>query len=225
MSSMRRDPSQRPGPVGWSKVRSPGESREDEARRGGAAGVPVDHRAGQGRGGQLAATGRRDRPGIPPPLRAEGPGADARRVRDPRGRRRVDRRHRGRPARAARGLSRAAADHPGEQRGPVGGHRGGLPRGPGRVGGDPRRRPPERPGRPGEPLGRPPRPRRGARLAGQARGRLVEADHQPMGQPRPQRGPRPVDPRHRLLGPHLLRGGWPCGSPCSAGRTGSSARS
>jgi dolichol-phosphate mannosyltransferase len=37
MSSMRRDPSQRPGPVGWSKVRSPGESREDEDEDGAEA--------------------------------------------------------------------------------------------------------------------------------------------------------------------------------------------
>ena len=43
---------------------------------------------------------------------------------------------------------------------------------------------------------------------GSTRGRLVEAGDQPLGEPGPQRRARPVDPRHRLLGPDLpARGG------------------
>ena len=41
-------------------------------------------------------------------------------------------------------------------------------------------------------------------------GRLVEAGDQPLGEPRSQPGPRPVDPRHGLLGPDLpARAGAP----------------
>ena len=82
-------------------------------------------------------------------------GPPARRVRDRDRRRWIDRRDPGGPAATGSGLPRVASALAGVQRGPVGGDRRGLPRGAGRLGGDARRRPSERPGRPGGLVGGP----------------------------------------------------------------------
>ena len=158
-------------------------------------------------------------------LEAVGGRAEAGRVRGRGGGRRLDRRDaRGLEAAGGR-VPRAEAGPAGGERGAVGGDGGGLPRGDGGVGRDARRRPPERPGRPGRALGRPARPRRRAGVAGEAAGRLVEAGRQPLGEPGAQRGARPVDPRHGVLGADLPARGRAAAADVPRRRTGSSGRS
>ncbi len=91
--------------------------------------------------------------------------------------------------------------------GSIVGDRGGYPGRPGRLDRDAGRRFAERPGRPGAALGGPARPRRRPGMAGGSPGRLVAADHQPVGEPGAQWRAGPVDPRHGVFGPDLPPGG------------------
>ena len=145
------------------------------ASRARTGAVPVGRGAGEERGGEPAAAGRRDRPGRCGPLRdgersaAGWPGS---RSSSSMTGRPTDRRG---PEGPGRGLSRAEGGGAGGRGGPVVGDGGGHPGGAGRLDRDAGRRPAERPGRPGAALGGPARPRRRAGLAGEAPGRLVQA--------------------------------------------------
>ena len=203
MSTLRYDPAHRAeGPWDSSVRPVPGEDAGRAGpigRRGHGDGDRrgrlVGRGAGEERGGEPAATGRRDRRGVAPPARWRRC-ASAGRIRDPRRRRRLDRPDTLRSWGTGRGLSRAAGDRAGGRGGPVVGDDGRHPRRPGRLDRDAGRRPAERPGRPGAALGGPARPRRRAGLAGGSSRCLVPAGDQPLGEPGAQRRAGPVDPRH-----------------------------